>query len=140
LGRLGLECGRDLAAEEVTEPVETLVDRSVRFCGQVLSLGDRVDDQAAAPILVRDRECARCLQHMLDSAPPISCRGELLRNPTLNASGTFQEDFLGFVATNGPVEMPFIAMYCNDDHLLESERVVMNLGPLKPEYLGTPPA
>ena len=57
------------------------------------------------------------------------------------ASGTFQEDFLGFVATNRPVEMPFIAMYYfNDDDLLESERVVMNLGPLNPEYLGTPPA
>ena len=57
------------------------------------------------------------------------------------ATGTHAEDFLGFVATHQPKELPFIAMYYfNDDDLLESERVIMNLGPLNPDYIGAPPA
>ena len=54
-------------------------------------------------------------------------------------SGAHVQDFLGFVGTGTSVVLPFTAFYCyNDDGLLTSERVVMNLGPLNPEFVGAP--
>jgi len=54
-------------------------------------------------------------------------------------TGNHVQEFLGFAATGRAVELPFSAFYCyNDDGLLTSERVVMNLGPLNPEFMGAP--
>lgn len=54
-------------------------------------------------------------------------------------TGAHVEEFLGFAGTGRSVELPFTAFYCyNDDGLLTSERVVMNLGPLNPDFLGAP--
>lgn len=54
-------------------------------------------------------------------------------------SGDHVEEFLGFAGTGRPVVLPFTAFYCyNDDGLLTSERVVMNLGPLNPAFMGAP--
>ena len=54
-------------------------------------------------------------------------------------SGAHVQDFLGFAGTGNPVVLPFTAFYCyNDDGLLTSERVVMNLGPLNPDFVGAP--
>jgi len=54
-------------------------------------------------------------------------------------AGTHVEDFLGFAGTGRPVVLPFTAFYCyNDDGVLTSERVVMNLGPLNPDFVGAP--
>ena len=54
-------------------------------------------------------------------------------------SGSHVEDFLGFAGTGRPVVLPFTAFYCyNADGLLTSERVVMNLGPLNPDFVGAP--
>jgi len=56
-------------------------------------------------------------------------------------TGTHVEDFLGFSGTGRPVVLPFTAFYCyNDEGLLTSERVVMNLGPLNPDFVGAPAA
>lgn len=53
--------------------------------------------------------------------------------------GTHVEDFLGFAASGRSVVLPYTAFYCyNDDGLLTSERVVMNLGPLNPDFIGAP--
>jgi len=54
-------------------------------------------------------------------------------------TGAHVEDFLGFSGTGRQVTLPFTAFYCyNPDGLLNSERVVMNLGPLHPEFIGAP--
>ncbi len=54
-------------------------------------------------------------------------------------AGSHVEDFLGFPGTGRPVVLPFTAFYCyNSDGLLTSERVVMNLGPLNPDFVGAP--
>lgn len=54
-------------------------------------------------------------------------------------AGTHVEEFLGFAGTGRPVVLPFTAFYeFNDDGLLSSERVVMNLGPLNPNFMGAP--
>lgn len=54
-------------------------------------------------------------------------------------SGVHVQDFLGFPGTGGPVVLPFTAFYCySNDGLLTSERVVMNLGPLNPDFVGAP--
>jgi len=54
-------------------------------------------------------------------------------------SGAHVQDFLGFAGTGNSVVLPFTAFYCyNDDGLLTSERVVMNLGPLNPDFVGAP--
>ena len=46
--------------------------------------------------------------------------------------GTHSREFLGFQPTVREVELPFVAFYRFDaDGKLESERVVMNLGPLR---------
>ncbi len=46
--------------------------------------------------------------------------------------GKHMKDFLGFEPSNRDVELPFVAFYrFDDDGKLTSERVVMNLGPLK---------
>jgi hypothetical protein len=53
--------------------------------------------------------------------------------------GVHQGEFLGFAASDQEVELPFVAFYCfDDDGLLSSERVVMNLGPLNPSFFGAP--
>ena len=55
-------------------------------------------------------------------------------------AGTHVAEFLGFAPTGRPVVLPFTAFYEFDDAgLLASERVVMNLGPLNPDFLGAPP-
>jgi ketosteroid isomerase-like protein len=55
-------------------------------------------------------------------------------------TGAHVEEFLGFGGTGRQVTLPFTAFYCYDaDGLLTSERVVMNLGPLHPEFVGAPP-
>lgn len=47
-------------------------------------------------------------------------------------TGTHDGEFLGFPATGRDVELPFVAFYRFDaDGKLTSERVVMNLGPLR---------
>ena len=47
--------------------------------------------------------------------------------------GKHSNEFLGFAPTERDVELPFVAFYrFNDSGKLTSERVVMNLGPLKP--------
>ena len=54
-------------------------------------------------------------------------------------TGSHIQDFLGFAGTGRSVELPFTAFYCfNGDGLLSSERVVMNLGPLNPDFMGAP--
>ena len=54
-------------------------------------------------------------------------------------SGAHVQDFLGFAGTGSPVVLPFTAFYCyGADGLLTSERVVMNLGPLNPDFVGAP--
>ncbi|HUS22912.1 MAG TPA: nuclear transport factor 2 family protein [Aeromicrobium sp.] len=54
-------------------------------------------------------------------------------------SGAHVQDFLGFAGTGSPVVLPFTAFYCyGHDGLLTSERVVMNLGPLNPDFVGAP--
>jgi ketosteroid isomerase-like protein len=54
-------------------------------------------------------------------------------------TGTHRREFLGFAGTDRPVELPFSAFYRFDpDGLLTSERVVMNLGPLNPAFVGAP--
>jgi len=54
-------------------------------------------------------------------------------------AGSHVEDFLGFAGTGRPVVLPFTAFYSyNDEGLLTSERVVMNLGPLNPDFVGAP--
>ncbi len=54
-------------------------------------------------------------------------------------SGSHVHDFLGFAGTGRPVVLPFTAFYCyNEDGVLTSERVVMNLGPLNPDFVGVP--
>jgi ketosteroid isomerase-like protein len=54
-------------------------------------------------------------------------------------SGAHVQDFLGFAGTGSPVVLPFTAFYCySGDGLLTSERVVMNLGPLNPDFVGAP--
>jgi len=54
-------------------------------------------------------------------------------------AGSHVEDFLGFAGTGRPVVLPFTAFYCyNADGVLTSERVVMNLGPLNPDFVGAP--
>ncbi len=54
-------------------------------------------------------------------------------------SGAHVHEFLGFAGTGRSVVLPFTAFYCyNDDGLLTSERVVMNLGPLNPDFVGAP--
>ena len=54
-------------------------------------------------------------------------------------SGANDQDFLGCVGTGSPVVLPFTACNCyGDDGLLTSERVVMNLGPLNPDFVGAP--
>ena len=46
--------------------------------------------------------------------------------------GKHSNELLGFAATGREVELPFVAFYRFDDNgKLTSERVVMNLGPLK---------
>jgi|SRR6516164_8895097 len=47
-------------------------------------------------------------------------------------TGTHEGEFLGFPATGHDIELPFVAFYRFDaDGKLTSERVVMNLGPLR---------
>jgi ketosteroid isomerase-like protein len=54
-------------------------------------------------------------------------------------SGSHVHDFLGFAATGRLVVLPFTAFYrYNDAGVLTSERVVMNLGPLNPAFVGAP--
>jgi ketosteroid isomerase-like protein len=54
-------------------------------------------------------------------------------------NGTHVESFLGFAGTGRTVELPFTAFYRFGAHdLITSERVVMNLGPLHPEFVGAP--
>jgi hypothetical protein len=54
-------------------------------------------------------------------------------------TGSHVEEFLGFAGTGRQVVLPFTAIYCyNADGLLTSERVVMNLGPLNPDFVGAP--
>lgn len=54
-------------------------------------------------------------------------------------AGNHVEEFLGFAGTGRPVVLPFTAFYSyNGDGLLTSERVVMNLGPLNPDFMGAP--
>lgn len=49
-------------------------------------------------------------------------------------------EFLGFQATGRHVELPFTAFYCFDHAgKLVNERVVMNLGPLNPDFQKAPP-
>jgi hypothetical protein len=46
--------------------------------------------------------------------------------------GKHRSEFLGFPPTERDVELPFVAFYCFDANgKLTSERVVMNLGPLR---------
>jgi len=46
--------------------------------------------------------------------------------------GAHGSEFLGFQPTGRAVELPFVAFYrFDDDGKLSSERVVMNLGPLR---------
>jgi hypothetical protein len=46
--------------------------------------------------------------------------------------GKHSSEFLGFAPTDGEVELPFVAFYRFDPNgKLTSERVVMNLGPLR---------
>jgi len=46
--------------------------------------------------------------------------------------GTHANEFLGFTPTSRAVELPFVAFYRFDQRgKLVSERVVMNLGPLR---------
>ena len=46
--------------------------------------------------------------------------------------GKHAKEFLGFEPSDSDVELPFVAFYSFDeDGKLTSERVVMNLGPLK---------
>jgi ketosteroid isomerase-like protein len=54
-------------------------------------------------------------------------------------TGTHVREFLGFAGTGRSVVLPFTAFYTyNSDGLLTSERVVMNLGPLNPDFMGAP--
>jgi hypothetical protein len=53
--------------------------------------------------------------------------------------GVHQDEFLGFAPSGEQVELPFVAFYQFDaDGKLSSERVVMNLGPLHPGFVGAP--
>lgn len=54
-------------------------------------------------------------------------------------AGAHVQEFLGFAGTGRQVVLPFTAFYeFNADGLLASERVVMNLGPLNPTFVGAP--
>ena len=54
-------------------------------------------------------------------------------------AGKHVEEFLGFAGTGRDVVLPFTAFYEFDEAgLLASERVVMNLGPLNPDFMGAP--
>ena len=54
-------------------------------------------------------------------------------------NGKHVRDFLGFAGTGKSVELPFISFYCfGADGLITSERVVMNLGPLHPQFIPAP--
>jgi ketosteroid isomerase-like protein len=54
-------------------------------------------------------------------------------------AGAHVHEFLGFAPTGRQVVLPFTAFYEFDaDGLLTSERVVMNLGPLNPDFVGAP--
>jgi len=54
-------------------------------------------------------------------------------------AGAHVQEFLGFAPTGRQVVLPFNAFYEFDAAgLLASERVVMNLGPLNPDFIGAP--
>jgi hypothetical protein len=53
--------------------------------------------------------------------------------------GVHQGEFLGFQPTGRAVELPFVAFYgFDEDGKLARERVVMNLGPLNPDFIPAP--